>query len=1177
MPFLPFTKRIGLGVGLAIFIVVALLILGSRLGWWGEVERWLWWGFLLLVAEGLIVSLLWIVPRYRQRRFLAGIDAPELERKIQEALQTIERAPNIPQQGEQHLYALPWYMLLGVSRSGKTSLLRSVSNAVVPFARPTSATEGPTKDCEWWFFHQGIIIDTSGHYAGFPEGTSDRGEWLQLLRLLRAYRPRQPLNGVMITVAMDTLISKNPDELRHEATALRQRIDELMRELGIVCPVNVLVTQCDLLEGFTDFFDAFPDKTEQAFGYVQKLPPQLVRKTTAVPPVVFEPIMTSQMERLQQLRSTLFNGMHLPPTSSRQRVYCFPEEFRAVQSGLTTFMETLFANSPLQHTPSFRGLFLCSALQQGSPQSFLRQRFRFNGKRPSRQGGSKPYLLRDLFETILWRNPHLATPLGRNTCWQQLQRLLGLGMCLAIALVLFVLLRHSALSDRLLTGTFNGTVCPEIQQVPSGEMNLEAVDRCRREVQTLIDQNRLSSFWSTLVFNRAGQLAQHMRQRYVHLFAHRVLTPLDTAIEQRLLTPAEGVPLAFLLINRIDVLDQCLSITGCPDFSKRALSTEDYRLMLAPRQSASTLPDNRVRQLQQGYEAYLQWSLPSRDVLRHEQEAHAVRLRRWFSPERFASEEIMAWANQMYADASATLADYWHWHEISATGHGGVRVDGAFTPKAWQQSIQPFLRRSREAVPDMAPLLEDFKNHYQRTYFEQWQHFVAFFPRGEEPWLKSRERRRQLAMMLVDDQSPYMHITMDAFTNLMPFLPAVLVEEGITTATANDAPFWKTLWQKTVRGGGALLQKIGLGKAKDAAIVAAEETLPAWVRVLRRYLVSEQRQQYRGLLRSIDAVNDKTSLEQSFELAKAGFEQKKPSDQATQPILKAWWQITQFRQKVGTGDTTEEIVWTLLERPLRVIWHMILEQTAAFMQQSWTEHVVIPTKGFSPVRQLEFLYGSQGVVNEFIDRFVNPFLTANRMELRTVLDESVPLSPAFLEMLREQRQLRALLAGQQDHAATVAATGKSLITTSSTNMIEDKTEFHLDCGSKKFTVSNQPPGVTTVQWGFQNCHEVLITVFVSCNRTCVERAADVGTHVPEGIALPLIKRYTGQAAFLDFVEDFRNGQRTFQHAELEDPKDAMPTYSIRAVTVFYRIGSQAPLRELLSLMRTSLVVPRIVQ
>src|SRR5262249_21350042 len=100
---------------------------------------------------------------------------------------------------------------------------------------------------------------------------------------------------------------------------------------------------------------------------------------------------------------------------------------------------------------------------------------------------------------------------------------------------------------------------------------------------------------------------------------------------------------------------------------------------------------------------------------------------------------------------------------------------------------------------------------------------------------------------------------------------------------------------------------------------------------------------------------------------------------------------------------------------------------------------------------------------------------------------------------------------------------------------------------------------------------------VSCNQTCVERAADMENSVPEGLSLPLSKRYTGQTGFLDFIQDFRSGQHAFKSTDFTDPENTLRTYKINTITVFYRVDIPPTLKELLSRLNTPQVIPTIIR
>ncbi|MEI7894365.1 MAG: type VI secretion system membrane subunit TssM, partial [Myxococcales bacterium] len=70
--------------------------------------------------------------------------------------------------GASALYTLPWYMIIGPPGAGKTTALKH-SGLVFPFLDPNGAGvvrgTGGTRNCDWWFTNEAILLDTAGRYA----------------------------------------------------------------------------------------------------------------------------------------------------------------------------------------------------------------------------------------------------------------------------------------------------------------------------------------------------------------------------------------------------------------------------------------------------------------------------------------------------------------------------------------------------------------------------------------------------------------------------------------------------------------------------------------------------------------------------------------------------------------------------------------------------------------------------------------------------------------------------------------------------------------------------------------------------------------------------------------------------------------------------------------------------
>ena len=68
----------------------------------------------------------------------------------------------------QYLYELPWYMFIGAPGSGKTTALMN-AGLTFPLAGKMGQASvkgvGGTRNCDWWFTDEAVLIDTAGRYT----------------------------------------------------------------------------------------------------------------------------------------------------------------------------------------------------------------------------------------------------------------------------------------------------------------------------------------------------------------------------------------------------------------------------------------------------------------------------------------------------------------------------------------------------------------------------------------------------------------------------------------------------------------------------------------------------------------------------------------------------------------------------------------------------------------------------------------------------------------------------------------------------------------------------------------------------------------------------------------------------------------------------------------------------
>ncbi|MBN6030176.1 type VI secretion system membrane subunit TssM [Pantoea ananatis] len=362
-------------------------------------------------------------------------EATEMLKKAHFQRQSSKGAPFWAQRfSHQYLYQLPWYMIIGAPGAGKTTALVN-SGLQFPladkFGKAALRGIGGTRNCDWWFTNEAVLLDTAGRYTTQEsQQERDAGEWHQFLDLLRKYRGRQPVNGVIVTLSVADLLSQSPEAMRNQAVALRQRLMELHDRLGIRFPVYVLVTKTDLLKGFRSYFASL-DKAqrEQIWGFTFPW----AKASTAE----FE--LSSQFQQeyslLQQRLDAGLADVLLAESDAQARAesYLFPQEFAALRPQLAEALDILFARSDFETQFAPRGIYFASGTQEGLPfdrvMGELTRALHLPGQQQSESGSwdkvdkdapipqnkGQSFFLKGVLENVIFQESGLA---GSNRWWE---------------------------------------------------------------------------------------------------------------------------------------------------------------------------------------------------------------------------------------------------------------------------------------------------------------------------------------------------------------------------------------------------------------------------------------------------------------------------------------------------------------------------------------------------------------------------------------------------------------------------------------------------------------------------------------------------------------------------------------------------------------------------------------
>jgi type VI secretion system protein ImpL len=341
-----------------------------------------------------------------------------------------------PDGEKRYVHELPWYVIIGAPGSGKTTAL---VNSGLKFPLPGSGAEpgiagvGGTRNCDWWFTDEAVLLDTAGRYTTQQsDAVADASAWLGFLDLLKRFRPRRPLNGALVTVSVSDLMLWGEDERARYAAHVRERIAELYQRLGVRFPVYLLVTKADLLAGFMEFFGELDAGARaQVWGATFDL--AAARSGGEGPGSRFAFEFGELEQRLgAELRSRLQEESDL---QRRAAIYRFPQEFHGVGPRLERFIEAVFAGQP--SAPLVRGVYFTSGTQEGSPidrvLGTLARGFKLErAAAVASSGTGKSFFLTTLVRQVIFPESGLA---GSDASIERRQRQMRLAAYAAIAAV----------------------------------------------------------------------------------------------------------------------------------------------------------------------------------------------------------------------------------------------------------------------------------------------------------------------------------------------------------------------------------------------------------------------------------------------------------------------------------------------------------------------------------------------------------------------------------------------------------------------------------------------------------------------------------------------------------------------------------------------------------------------
>ncbi len=324
-----------------------------------------------------------------------------------------------------YLYQLPWYLLIGPPGSGKTTALAN-SGLRFPladrFGEEGVKGVGGTRNCDWFFTDEAVLLDTAGRYTTQDsDEASDRYAWQGFLGLLKQYRRKRPIDGVIVVFSVAELAQDDADRRLLHAQAVKRRVKELHATLQAQTPIYVLLTKCDLIAGFTEFFDDLSrEGREQVWGTTfpiaaSRQPNRAIES--------FEGDFRALLERLaERLITRLDRETNI---TRRGLLLSFPRQMALLREPIHDFLSAAFGETRFEQPSLLRGVYVSSATQQGTPIDriigSIASAYGLDRRAtPAFSGRGRSFFLTRLLREVVFRESGLVTDTGfvaRNGPW----------------------------------------------------------------------------------------------------------------------------------------------------------------------------------------------------------------------------------------------------------------------------------------------------------------------------------------------------------------------------------------------------------------------------------------------------------------------------------------------------------------------------------------------------------------------------------------------------------------------------------------------------------------------------------------------------------------------------------------------------------------------------------------
>lgn len=451
-------KRVPFLIIFQAIIVAAFCLLIWIEGAEVQIHRWMPFKSVntrLLIIAGIISAWLlarfvsYITARISEKKLAASIlkfstkktepnKMNEYNRSVRDLILNLKKSQTLSGKKIVSINRLPWYLVLGPKHSGKTALLEN-SGLHFPQIDHERIQLPDEQEIELSLYvsEEAVFIEYSRPILALDE--QDKGIqniWKIILKTLKKYKKGKAINGLIITIDIDSMTHDSKNVRKNKIDTLRSYIMDLYQFLGVQLPVYVFITKCDLLSGFLEYFGRCDlEEQNQIVGFTLPLDVFKEGRPAEILGIEYDQFLTRLNNQLLWL---LESEQDL---KRRESISLLPQQILLLKSLFVEGFIEIFQTSKLYELIQFRGVYFASSLSKNGMlcdplNQLINKQFNLNlPVRSQRVTQSYPLFIKQVFNKVIFPEQNLVN--YSDHVYRAKNLLRKLGYCAAVLFVGF--------------------------------------------------------------------------------------------------------------------------------------------------------------------------------------------------------------------------------------------------------------------------------------------------------------------------------------------------------------------------------------------------------------------------------------------------------------------------------------------------------------------------------------------------------------------------------------------------------------------------------------------------------------------------------------------------------------------------------------------------------------------